>query len=108
MNELSLELLRTLFREDKVTWTIHTARRMIAKQITTADVERCILEGEIIEQYSDDYPYPSCLILGMDTGEAFIHVVVGSNLQQMWVVTAYRPSPDKWESDFKTRKKVQK
>ncbi|MBQ4605619.1 MAG: DUF4258 domain-containing protein, partial [Clostridia bacterium] len=56
MNELSLELLRTLFREDKVTWTIHTARRMLAKQITTADVERCILEGEIIEQYPDDYP----------------------------------------------------
>ncbi|MFG6337693.1 MAG: DUF4258 domain-containing protein [Lachnospiraceae bacterium] len=28
------------------------------------DIIFCIHEGEIIEQYPDDYPYPSCLILG--------------------------------------------
>lgn len=108
MNELSLAHLRTLFREDKVTWTGHVQKRMLSKMITTSDVERCILEGEIIEQYPDDYPYPSCLILGVDTGEAFIHVVVGSDFTRLWIVTAYRPDPDEWESDWKTRKKVQK
>ena len=31
-------------------------------------------------------------------------VVCGSGNKKLWVITAYFPSTDKWESDFKTRK----
>ena len=72
--------------------------------ITQDDVTQAIRSGEIIEQYPDDYPYPSCLLLGTtDTGETF-HVVCSQGDSEVWMITAYRPDTDKWESDLKTRK----
>jgi hypothetical protein len=62
------------------------------------------MNGEIIEQYPTDYPYPSCLILGLSVSNQHIHVVVGSNMETLWIITAYYPNPDKWENDNKTRK----
>ena len=68
------------------------------------DVISCIMTGEIIEEYPNDYPYPSCLTLGNLNTKCPLHVVVGSNHEQLWIITAYYPSSDKWESDLKTRK----
>lgn len=56
---------------------------------------------------SDDYPYPSCLILGFSVNEKNIHVVIGSNMETIWIITAYYPDLDKWEQDFRTRKENQ-
>jgi hypothetical protein len=42
--------------------------RLRERGIKRADVINCIQSGEIIEQYLDDMPFPSCLILG---GEAY-------------------------------------
>lgn len=64
----------------------------------------CIMNGEIIEQYPDDYPYPSCLILGMSIEDKYLHVVIGHHESDLFLITAYFPSVDKWEADFKTRK----
>ena len=33
-----------------------------------------------------------------------IHVVCGIGEGHLWIITAYRPSLEKWESDLKTRK----
>jgi len=63
--------------------------------------------GEIIEQYPDDYPYPSTLILGFADALA-LHIVIGVGNGNTWLVTAYYPDEDKWENDFKTRKAVRK
>jgi hypothetical protein len=37
-------------------------------------------------------------------GDKYIHVVVGSNMETLWIVTAYYPDPNKWDTDNKTRK----
>lgn len=63
-----------------------------------------ILNGEIIEQYLNDYPYPSCLTLGLAVNGRYIHIVCGVGMEKLWIVTAYYPNPEKWEADFKTRK----
>ena len=60
--------------------------------------------GEIIEQYPDDFPFPSCLILGISVKNEYIHVVVSMNEEKIYLITAYIPTSDKWEADFKTRK----
>ena len=62
-----------------------------------------IKSGEIIEQYPDDYPFPSCLIMGK-SGNRVIHVVASVEDGLLYVITAYIPNPDKWEKDRKTRK----
>ncbi len=33
-----------------------------------------------------------------------LHVVIGNHESDLFLITAYFPSFDKWESDFKTRK----
>jgi hypothetical protein len=61
------------------------------------------MTGEIIEQYKDDQPYPSCLVLGITAASKHIHVVCGTNGQALWIITVYYPSLEKWTADYKTR-----
>ena len=58
-----------------------------------------------MEDYSDDTPYPSRLVLGWH-GARPLHVVIADNVtaQEKIVVTVYEPDPGEWEPDFKRRK----
>lgn len=105
MNELTIEELHSLYAAREIVWSSHVLKRLQMRGIFGEDVEQCIMSGEIIEQYPDDFPYPSCLILGWSTGKQYLHTVIGRGEGKLWVITAYYPSPDKWESDFKTRKR---
>ena len=67
----------------------------VAEGNQQAGSEGCIRDGEVIEDYPDDYPFPSCLILGHG-----IHVVCGIGEGKAWIVTAYRPTLDKWEKNI--------
>ena len=59
--------------------------------------------GEIIKQYETDYPFPSCLINGEE-----LHVVCSINEFNLYIITAYRPSPEKWDAGGKIRKEDKK
>ena len=59
----------------------------------------------IINQYDDDYPYPSCLILGYNINNKIIHIVCGVSEDTVHIITAYYPNTDKGEEDMKTRRK---
>lgn len=102
--ELNIHDLQIICSLENIEITLHAAKRLEQRGILIEDILSCIQTGEIIEQYPDDYPYPSCLILGMSVSQFLLHVVVGSDLTTLWIVTAYYPDSEKWESDFKTRK----
>ena len=64
--------------------------------------------GETIEAYPNDKPYPSFLRLGQSSGaKAYpIHIVASMDEDnRIYIITAYKPSQFKWSSDYKTRKK---
>ena len=90
--------LRKLCIPKNIRITLHAAKRLEQRGIFLKDVISCIMNGEIIE------PYPSCLILGMSIEDKYLHVVIGNHESDLFLITAYFPSFDKWESDFKTRK----
>ena len=71
------------------------------------DLKNAILTGEIIEQYSTDYPLPSCLVLGLSIRKKYLHVVCAIKQNAILIITAYLPDPEKWESDLKTRRRNQ-
>lgn len=77
---------------------------MQERDISRADVKNCILNGEIIEDYPNDFTYPSCLIFGYTIKEKVIHVVAGSDGEYIYIITAYFPNKEKFEDDLKTRK----
>ena len=61
---MNLEIYQKLCMESKILWTQHCLQRMQERNISRADVKNGIVTGEIIEDYPDDYPNPSCLIFG--------------------------------------------
>lgn len=77
---------------------------MQERDITIDDVSKCIMSGEIIENYPDDFPYPSCLIFGYNISDKILHTVVGSDGELLYIITAYYPTPDKFMEDLKTRR----
>jgi hypothetical protein len=60
----------------------------------------------VLNDYPDDKPCPSALFLGWAKGEPF-HVVAAYDFQSgyCFVITAYRPDLEHFESDYKTRRK---
>ena len=88
-----------------VTYTGHALRRMFERQLSSEEVVYTLQTGELVVDYSDDRPYPSQLRLGWVNGRA-IHVVVSQNPgnDECYVVTAYYPSLEIWNDDFKTRR----
>jgi len=83
----------------------HAIIRMLERGIIKNEVMEVIRQGEIIEEYKDDYPYPNVLMFKMVNNKP-LHVVVASNSKenQTIIVTVYRPDTAKFEPDFKTRK----
>ncbi len=102
---VDIAALRSLVASWGIVWTEHVALRLRERGIKRADVISCIQGGEIIEQYPDDMPFPSCLMLGDAVNGKPLHVVCAHDPGvSCCMITAYYPSPDKWEPDNKTRK----
>ena len=60
----NIKTIKQLVKENKIIWTNHAISRMAQRDISQKDVKSILLFGEIIEEYNDDYPYPSYLIMG--------------------------------------------
>jgi hypothetical protein len=78
---------------------------MFRRGISTNDVTRAVHNGQIIVDYPDDKPYPSCLILGFVNNKP-IHIVFAFDQGNKTgiVVTTYIPDPQLWTDDFKSRR----
>ena len=103
----SIEQFRCLNRPESIVLTQHSRKRFAERGISMDDIGYVFRTGEIIAQYSDDTPFPSCLILGY-SGERALHVVASIDEELVYIITAYAPSPEKWEADWKTRKEETK
>ncbi len=79
---------------------------MFERRISEENVGDGLKNGIIVEDYPDDTPYPSRLVLGW-VGERPIHVVTAYNFQndEEIVVTVYEPERSQWTADFKRRRK---
>ena len=104
--DMDIKQLQALYHasESNIKWAKHCLERIQERDISITDVESCLETGEIIENYPDDFPHPSCLIFGYTKENKILHIVVGSDGNTIFFITAYYPNTDKFESDLKTRK----
>ncbi|MCD6553641.1 MAG: DUF4258 domain-containing protein [Anaerolineae bacterium] len=102
----SMRFIRNHIRAKRYRLTKHATIVRLERGITIAEIERSLLNGEIIERYPDAQPYPSCLVLGWLASGDPLHLVCsrGSVEPALRVVTLYEPEDALWESDYKTRK----
>lgn len=89
-----------------ITFSRHALEQMFVRGLTVEDVTEVVRSGELIEDYSDDKPYPSCLLMAQIRGRE-VHVVAARDpaTSGCIVVTAYEPNLHVWEPDFRTRRK---
>ncbi len=83
-------------------WRKHALERMLERGISRAEVVTAVQNGEVIEEYPSDFPYPSCLMYNLENEP--LHVVAAMDGQKRFIITVYRPSLEEFESDYKTRK----
>jgi Domain of unknown function (DUF4258) len=88
-----------------IVFSDHAISQMFKRDISVEAVKQVIETGEAIAQYPNDRPLPSCLISGYESTRP-LHVVVASKdfNGQCIVVTAYEPTLDIWEKDFRTKR----
>ncbi len=101
---VTIEQLKTLNIPENIAITEHARIRLYERKISIDDIVNGINTGEIMKQYEDDKPLPSCLILGFSVKSEYIHIVVSCDTDFIYLITAYFPDPDIWEADFKARK----
>lgn len=92
---------------NRLIFRVHAIQRMFKRGISGEDVRQALLTGEVIEEYNNDKPYPSRLVVAW-SGKRPLHVVAADNTNagETIVITVYEPNPDEWESGFKRRKRT--
>ncbi|MGB9887481.1 MAG: DUF4258 domain-containing protein [Moorellales bacterium] len=92
---MDIESIREKIAKGQYRMTAHALTRFKERGITAADMEAAIMDGEIIEEYPNDYPFPSCLIYGRTGDGRPLHVVI-SLAPVSHVITVYSPDEKKW------------
>jgi hypothetical protein len=102
---LGIYVIIFIMEFEKMVFRLHAIQRMFQRKISMDDVHLVVKTGEIIEDYPDDLPYPSCLILGWCNHRP-VHVVAAYNMQELVaiIITVYEPDISQWEPGFKRRK----
>ena len=102
-DKINFDRIKKLVKEDNFVISNHARVRMFQRNVSTDDIKRVITSGEVIEEYADDKPCPSVLILGFLKDTPY-HVVVAECEDHARIITVYVPSEKKW-IDYKIRRK---
>ena len=80
---------------------------MIQRDISFTDIDEASEKLELVEEYPDTTPYPSCLVLGFTDKKRPLHIVFAANHEAgiAYIITVYEPESTKWSEDFKRRNK---
>ena len=87
-----------------VVFSGHAVQRMFSRKITKEEVKIAIEQGNKIEDYADDTPFPSCLIMDFINNRP-LHVVCSTDesTQTIYIITVYIPDPERWDNNFSRR-----
>ncbi len=99
------ELFWSALRRGRIVWRRHALERMLSRNISRDNVKRVLEEREVIENYSEDHPFPSALFIGF-VGKRVLHVIAALDKDEglIYVITAYEPDMQHFQSDMRTRK----
>ncbi|MBI4653438.1 MAG: DUF4258 domain-containing protein [Nitrospirae bacterium] len=91
----------------RIIYTAHAVDEMNAEDelISVEEVRQVVFNGEIIEDYPEDKRGHSCLMFAMPDTKRPVHIVCAPKEEYLAIITAYIPSLEKWQEDFKKRRK---
>ena len=103
---MDIEDIVAAIQNSRIRITDHADEEAVDDNLTFDEIYFSVMHGEIIEEYPNDKPYPSRLIMGRNFSGELIHSVLAYNSSNGWAVliTVYRPDPARW-IDWKVRVK---
>lgn len=96
---MGIRTIRNKIRRGEYDLSEHAHEERQKEQIAISEIEKTILEGDIIEEYIKDPRGKSDLVVSKE-----LHVICGFRGERLVIVTVYRPKPPTW-IDYKTRTK---
>ena len=99
-----LARVQELVSRNEVRPSLHGFRELAADGILLDDLLGGIETAVVIEDYFDATRGPTVLVLQKDSSGRPVHVVWGGSPGPAVLVTAYRPDPLLWSSDFRERR----
>ncbi len=89
----------------RLVFRVHALRRMVQRRVSEHEVRSALESGDAIQEYPDDVPYPSRLVLGW-VGTRPLHVVAAGDPQsgETIVITVYEPDLARWEPGFRRKR----
>jgi Ser/Thr protein kinase RdoA (MazF antagonist) len=106
MKPFDLEVFRQTVAAGRIEWRKHVLQKLAERGVPQQAARDVLLKGDMIRVYSDDKPFPSALFLGYASGKP-LHVVAACDEtnRHVFVITAYEPSPEVFEADYRTKRK---
>lgn len=101
-----VRFVQDCIRRRRVLWTYHVNMRLSDRFIPPEMILESVEAYDLVEAYPGDQYLPSYLLLARHRSNAF-HVLFAADVEgdNVRVVTSYRPDPQEWEPDMKTRKR---
>ena len=105
MNVDTLDFIKSCIKRRRIRWTYHVNMRLKGRFIPREAILSSANSYEIIEEYPEDKYLPSCLVYAKYENQ-IIHIQIAMDLENdsVTIVTAYKPTLDKWDKDLKTRR----
>ncbi len=96
---MDVEVIRRCLKRLK--FSSHAKDEMLSEEFGTIhpkEVRQALQSGEIIEEYPEDRPYPSCLVYGRTRQGRPLHIVCAPVPEEetLIVITVYEPNPKRW------------
>ena len=100
-----LEFIKSCISRRSILWTYHVNMRLKERFIPREAVLFSIDTYEIIESYPDDKYLPSFLMWAQ-YGKDIIHIHIATDFknEMVRIITAYKPTLEKWAKGFKQRR----
>lgn len=101
---IALEEIRRAVKAKRYYVRTHARKRMIERGIEKEEVEKAIMEGEILEEHQQDKPYPKCLIMGFIREREPLYVSCSFDGEEVYIVTAHWMDPKEWIDPWTRRR----
>ena len=74
------------------------------RMISETEVREVVMQGEVIEDYTEDVRGHSCLLAGETAQGRTVHVVCSPKDDYLAIITAYVPDPVEWDETGRKRR----
>jgi len=101
---MEIKIVKEKIKDNEYVYSLHAEIERKADQLTFHQIEKALLNGEILEDYPDTGRGESCLVLGF-SDDIPIHVVCGWRGQKLSLITVYVPKPPKFIDPWTRGKK---